>query len=100
RQVFATLDAEKALGLIPHKIADALDAAQGTVGGVAATAWNAAVAANVPDIGGDYAEGAPVRAADAAAVIAMSDEVKKWMASRYREYPIDLASLLAKIQVA
>ena len=100
QQVIATINAEKALGFIPAKIADALDAAQGKVGGVAATAWNAAVAANVQDIGGDYAEGAPVRAADAAAVNAMSDEVKKFMASRYRGYPIDLAALLQKIQVA
>jgi hypothetical protein len=100
QQVFATINAEKALGFIPLKIADALDAAQGTVGGAAAAAWNAAVAANVRDIGGDYADGAPVRAADAAAVKAMSEEVKKWMASRYQGYPIDLAVLLAKIQVA
>jgi hypothetical protein len=99
RRVYAAINQEKALGLLPAKIADALDAAQGAAGGAASRAWNAAVAAHVQYFGGDYAEGASVRAADSAAITAMAEEVKDWMATRYRGYPIDVAALLRKIRV-
>lgn len=100
RQVIAAIDGEKSLGLLPAHIASALDRAQGTVNGAAARAWNDAVAANVQFIGGGYGDGDAVRGADAAAIRAMSDEVENWMVAQYQKYPIDIAALFSKFQVA
>jgi hypothetical protein len=93
QQIVAMIDAETAFGLYSTKIMTALDAAQGTTGSPAASAWKAAISANVAMLGGNYAAGAPVRPDDEAAINAMFDQVKAWVANRYRGYPIDIASL-------
>jgi hypothetical protein len=96
RRVGAAIDAETAFGLLPDKIAAALDDAQGTKGGPAVTAWKAAFAKNVATIGGNYAAGDPVRPEDEATVKAMFDEVKAWVARRYQNYPINIEELYGK----
>jgi hypothetical protein len=100
QKVLAAIQAETAFGLFFTKISGALDAAQGIENGPAAKEWNDAIAINLIRIGGGYKPGDPVRPQDEAALKAMFEEVKAWVASQYKGYPIDIASLYAKINFA
>jgi hypothetical protein len=65
-------------------------------GGVdAGKRYNDAVSGSNNQIGG-YADGEALRAADLATVNAMWDEVKAYLAQKYRGYPLDIASLLSR----
>jgi hypothetical protein len=96
-RVIHAIDAETAFGLLPTKIAAALNAAQGSTNGQAAKQWTGAITANVLRIGGKYLDGDPVRPADEAELKAMFEEVKTWVGSQYNGYPIDITSLYPKI---
>lgn len=98
-QVRAAIDAESAFGLFPSKIAAALDLAQGTTDGPAATAWKNALATNVATLGGNYADGDSVRPQDEAAIKAMFEEVKIWVADQHQGYPIDISLLYDKFKL-
>ena len=97
QKVVVAIDAETAFGLFPTKISAALDTAQGSTNGAAATRWNNAILANVVRIGGNYRPGDTVRPADDAALKAMFAEVKTWVVAQTTGYPIDIASLYPKI---
>jgi hypothetical protein len=94
-QVLAALDRETAFGLLPDKVALALDAAQGTLNGTAAKEWRNDFKENVQQVGGQYGKNDPVRPADEAAIKDMFAEVKTWLAKRYQGYPIDVGRMLA-----
>jgi len=95
--VVNTIDAETAFGLFPSKIAAALDVAQGASNGAAAKLWNDAFKANVARIGGNYAPNDLVRPEDESTIRSMFEEVKSWVASQYKGYPIDISSLYSSI---
>jgi hypothetical protein len=95
QKVLEMVNAETAFGLFPIKIAAALDAAQGSIDGAAASAWKTALATHVATLGGNYVEGSPVRPEDDVAIKSMFEEVKAWVADRYQGYPIDIPSLYA-----
>jgi hypothetical protein len=96
QQVMAVIDTETAFGRFPNLIATALDVAQGTTDGAAASAWKKAIATNVVYFQGGYSESDPVRPEDEATIRAMYDEVRRWVADQYRGYPINIASLFDK----
>jgi hypothetical protein len=95
REVLAAIETETAFGLFPGKIAAALDVAQGTTDGAAATLWRNALTANVVTVGGNYD---PVRPDDETAIKAMFEEVKSWVTKELLNYPIDVASVLRTFQ--
>jgi hypothetical protein len=96
-RVNATIDADTAFGQFPEKIAGALDVAQGTANSPASRRWTKILNDEVSYIGGNYAPGDPVRAADEAAIKSMFEEVKNWVAETHRGYPIDIESLYSSI---
>ena len=81
--------------MLPGKIAEALDRVQGTTEGAAAAAWKAAFIANVETLGGGYDEGARVRPQDKAAIEAMFQDVKTWVAGQYKGFPINVTSVFS-----
>jgi hypothetical protein len=97
RRVIAAIDTETAFGSFPGKIRLALDAAQGTVNGAAATQWNGAIAKYVERIGGNYRPGESVRPREKQLLEAMFAQVKTWVARQHEGYPIDIASLYPHI---
>jgi hypothetical protein len=98
-KVVATFTSRTDYGVFFDQISQILDIAQGTVDGPAAKVWNGAVAANVVFIGGDYADGQLVRTGDDEQIKAMFEEVKSWIAPRYRGYPISVSAQFAHIDL-
>jgi len=99
QRVVAAINAETAFGLLPSKIAVAIDAAQGKINGPAATVWKHAVQVNVGRIGGNYNPNDAVRPRDEVAVTTMFGEVKTWIANQYQGYPIEIVSLFPYISL-
>jgi hypothetical protein len=99
QQLLAAFDTDTAFGLFISRIATNLDVVQGTSKGPAATIWNKSLADNVRYIGGEYGPNDAVRVQDESDMKAMFAEVKAWVASHYRGYPIDIASLFPHIQL-
>jgi len=97
----AVMDAaENAFGGFPEKVELALNAAQGTTDGKAALQWRKALKDNVTRVGGGYERGDAIRPDDKAALEAMFEEVKAWVAHEYAGYPIDIAALYPHITFA
>lgn len=97
QQVAAMIDSETGFGLFTEKIADALDAVQGTTNGRAEQQWRRAINSTVKKVGGNYNKGDPVRAEDEAAIQSMFEDVKSWLAGQYQGYPIDIEFLYSHI---
>ncbi|MET7243481.1 hypothetical protein ABZT49_08940 [Methylobacterium sp. EM32] len=91
--VVAAINKETAFGLMPTKVAEYLDAAQGAKDGPASRMWNEAVQRNVKRLGGRYSENDPVRPQDEATLRTMFDQVREWVSNRYKGYPIDVAAI-------
>lgn len=97
RKVIRSIATETAFGLFPDRVRAALDAAQGTTGGPAASKWQASMTQYVARIGGQYDKGDLVRPDEEASLNSMFEEVKAWVAREYRGYPIDVSSLFSRI---
>jgi hypothetical protein len=96
--VMLAISQDRSFGSLTADVAAALDVAQKTTNGPAASAWNAQVATRVKTLGGGYKEGDPLRSSDKEAVEAMRARVTGWLAERYRGYPIDLRKVLDSIR--
>jgi len=91
-QVMAAIDQENAFGLMPRKVAEFLDAAQGQPNGRAAQIWNEAIRRHVKRLGG-YGPDEALRTEDEAAVRTMFDQVREWVSKRYKGYPIETSAV-------
>jgi hypothetical protein len=83
--------------VLVEKIVTMLNEAQATSDGPAAKLWRAALATDIRRIGGNYAAGEHVRPDDDVAIRTMFEEVKMWLAGRYRRYPIEITTLYPSI---
>jgi hypothetical protein len=98
-QVTAAIDKRTDFGVFLRGVSEDLDTAQNTINGPAARLWASAISANVKYIGGDYPAGQSASSNDADELYGMFEEVKAWLARRYRGLPVDIESLLPRISL-
>jgi hypothetical protein len=96
-KVDAAIDSDDSIGSIFSTMSMKLDMAHGHTDGPAALHWREIASEKVVRIGGGYRAGDPVRPGDKALLESMFEEVKTWIAARYKGYPIDIASLYPHI---
>jgi len=98
-KVDSAVDADDVIGNLFQTMPSKLDLAQGLKNGAAAQYWSTIAAEKVVRIGG-YTDGESIRPEDKVLVEGMFEEVKTWIALRYKDYPIDIASLYPTITIS